>query len=218
MKTSKGGKRPTTLPALPFMRYNYSQPSVIRPRVQQWHTCLAGTNNSPNGLTTLSARGKSYLILEASWLCKASEVIDLGRGLTPPLYLTRIISNYILNICLYTHISVVSSLIKEISLCNRDHYRKAQPIKIQSSFKKIFVRACACMCVSTCMSVCHMYGDDFGSSKRTSDPLGLELQVALSCPCGCWELNLVILGEQQAISPVLNHDPFEEHKVPHTPI
>lgn len=38
--------------------------------------------------------------------------------------------------------------------------------------------------------------------RRYWDLLEPELQVVVSCPCGCWELNLSPLEEQQVLLPI----------------
>ena len=54
----------------------------------------------------------------------------------------------------------------------------------------------------------YLVSDDCIGQKYASDPLemelhevAMELQVAVSCHCGCWEPNLDPLQEQQVILP-----------------
>ena len=67
----------------------------------------------------------NYTGLVTSW--------TLEENPQPPLYWIYTVSNYVLNVCPHTHRKVLLSLlIKETSLCDRDYSRKSQPIKMQS--------------------------------------------------------------------------------------
>lgn len=53
---------------------------------------------------------------------------------------------------------------------------------------------CPCECIYMCMWCAGTHEDQ----ERVSDPLDLELQMAVSCWCGCWDLNLVLMTKQRA--------------------
>jgi hypothetical protein len=44
--------------------------------------------------------------------------------------------------------------------------------------------------------------------ERVSDPLEVELQMAVSCVCGCWELNPGLLEEQSVL---LTNEPSHQN-------
>lgn len=46
----------------------------------------------------------------------------------------------------------------------------------------VYTHTCKCICMP-------MTADSLGGQKRASHPLELELQVTVSHPCGCWEVN-----------------------------
>lgn len=53
---------------------------------------------------------------------------------------------------------------------------------------------CPCECIYMYMWCVGTHEDQ----ERVSDPLDLELQMAVSCCCGCWDLNPVLMTKQQA--------------------
>lgn len=99
-------------------------------RVKQWQSYLPVTNSSLTELKTFSAGGKRCLLLETQLTTQGSH----GYWQTTcSHYFISIIPNNNLYICPYNHRKAQSfPIIKETSLCNRDHYIKLQPHKMQS--------------------------------------------------------------------------------------
>lgn len=129
----------------------------------------------------------SFYLVETGFQDKMFLIMGDCRCVVPRRYIRHIVTFPVTNtLALYFFFSTLSELLH----CHIQHF-------ISFCFLCMSVLPAHIYMCTTCLT-------GVLGQKSVSDPLELEVQTVLSCPCGYWELNLASLGESSCCSQPLN--------------